>query len=346
MLFVYDLTKSEEWDRIVRTFEKYDVYYLSGYTKAFWKHGDGEPMLFYYEGKSMKGINVVMKRDISDDERFRDKLKEGQYYDLVTPYGYGGWLLEGKDEIGELISEYEQWCYNERIVSEFVRFHPMLDNQKGLEEFYEIINFGKTIAMDLSSPEIIWTNITSKNRNMIRKAQKHNFRICKAQNTEIYESFKDIYDQTMCRDSAKTYYYFEKEFYDCVENDLRNHAQVFYVQTEDGDIASAAIIIGANGFLNYHLSGSRYEYHQMAPTNLLLYEIAVWGAENGYHSFHMGGGVGSKEDSLYSFKKSFYRGEPKNYYIGRKVLNQAVYDELVEICGEVKDPSFFPKYRG
>ena len=76
MLFVYDLTKSEEWDQIVRTFEKYDVYYLSGYTKAFWKHGDGEPILFYYEGKSMKGINVVMKRDISDEERFSDKLEE------------------------------------------------------------------------------------------------------------------------------------------------------------------------------------------------------------------------------------------------------------------------------
>ena len=346
MLFVYDLTKSEEWDQIVRSFEKYDVYYLSGYTKAFWKHGDGEPMLFYYEGESIRGINVVMKRDISDEQRFQGRLEKEKYYDLVTPYGYGGWLIEGDGAPDELIDAYEKWCYNKKIVSEFVRFHPMLDNQNGLEKHYEIINFGKTIAMDLSSAEIIWANITSKNRNMIRKAQKNHLKVYQAQTTEIYDAFKEIYDQTMCRDCAKKYYFFEEDFYKCVKNDLGEHAQVFYVQTEDGDIATAAIIIGANGLLNYHLSGSKYEYHQMAPTNLLLYEVALWGAEHGYHSFHMGGGVGSKEDSLYSFKKSFYRGEPKNYHIGKKIFNQHVYDELVEMCGEIKDPSFFPKYRG
>ncbi len=346
MLFVYDLTKSEEWDRIVRSFQKYDVYYLSGYTRAFWKHGDGEPMLFYYEGKSMRGINVVMKRDISDDTRFQGKLGKNQYYDLVTPYGYGGWLIEGEDEPNVLIAEYEEWCYNNHMVSEFVRFHPMLNNQNGLEKYYETINFGKTIAMDLDSSEKIWANITSKNRNMIRKAQKNNLKVYRAQTAEIYDTFKEIYDQTMCRDCAKSYYFFEEDFYQSLKNDLSDHAQVFYVQTEDGDIATAAIIIGANGMLNYHLSGSKYEYHQMAPTNLLLHEVALWGSENGYQSFHMGGGVGSKEDSLYSFKKSFYRGEPKNYHIGKKVFNQHIYDELVEMCGEIKDPAFFPKYRG
>ena len=29
MLSVYDLSKREEWDKIVRSFQKYDVYYLS-----------------------------------------------------------------------------------------------------------------------------------------------------------------------------------------------------------------------------------------------------------------------------------------------------------------------------
>ena len=85
MLTVYDLTQNEEWDRIVRTFEKYDVYYLSGYTKAFQINGDGEPLLFFYKDENLRGINVVMKRDISDVPEFGDKIEKGKYYDLVTP---------------------------------------------------------------------------------------------------------------------------------------------------------------------------------------------------------------------------------------------------------------------
>ena len=72
-----------------------------------------------------------------------------------------------------------------------------------------------------------------------------------------------------------------------------------------GEIVAASIIIGANGYLNYHLSGSKGEFRNLAPSNLMLYEIALWGSANGYRSFHMGGGVGSKEDNLYVFKKGF-----------------------------------------
>ena len=346
MLSVYDLSKSEEWDGVVRTFQNYDVYYLSGYTRAFKENGDGEPLLFFFEDKNVRGINVVMKRDISDEERFCDKLEKGKYFDLVTPYGYGGWLVEGDGDISPMMAAYEKWCFKNQIVSEFVRFHPMLHNEKGLEDFYEVIGLGGTIAMDLSSPETVWANLECKTRNKIRKAKKNGLQVYRAQNSEIYKVFKEIYDRTMDKDQADDYYYFSEEFYKSILTDLKNQAQVFYVQAEDGEVAAATIIIGANGFLNYHLSGSRYEYQHLGPTNLMLHEVALWGFENGYKSLHMGGGVGSKEDSLYAFKKAFYRGEPKRYYIGKKILNHDIYEKLTEMCEEIKNPSFFPKYRG
>ena len=46
MLTVYTIEQAEAWDALVRTFLNYDVYYLSGYVKAFQLHGDGEPLLF------------------------------------------------------------------------------------------------------------------------------------------------------------------------------------------------------------------------------------------------------------------------------------------------------------
>ena len=121
-LKVYTLDQSEQWDNIVRTFKDYDTYWLSGYVKAFEIHGDGTPLLFYYEGSNTRGINVVMKRDIADDSRFQDIIPRNEYFDFSTPYGYGGWLVEVNEE-EELFLQYEKWCKNNGIVSEFVRFH-------------------------------------------------------------------------------------------------------------------------------------------------------------------------------------------------------------------------------
>ena len=86
MLSVYDLSKNEEWDRIVRSFQQHDVYYLSGYTKGFAINGDGEPLLFYYQDEKCRGINVVMKRDIAQDRHFTGLLKENTYFDFSIAY--------------------------------------------------------------------------------------------------------------------------------------------------------------------------------------------------------------------------------------------------------------------
>ena len=70
MLSTYILEDSDTWDKIVKSFKDYDVYWLSGYVKAFKIHGDGEPLLFFYEKGNTRGINVVMKRDIARDPHF------------------------------------------------------------------------------------------------------------------------------------------------------------------------------------------------------------------------------------------------------------------------------------
>lgn len=35
MIKIYDMNHRNEWDETVRTFDDYDIYYLSGYVKAF-----------------------------------------------------------------------------------------------------------------------------------------------------------------------------------------------------------------------------------------------------------------------------------------------------------------------
>lgn len=344
MLSVYTLEQSAKWDNIVRTFAQYDTYWLSGYVRAFQIHGDGEPLLFFYQDESVRGVNVVMRRDIAKSKHFAGKIPEQTYFDFSTPYGYGGWLMEGQNT-APLFCAYENWCINNHVVSEFVRFHPVIKNHLLVADSYAVTELGETVAMDLSSPDIIWENITSKNRNMIRKAQKNGVKIYRGSYPEIYETFRTIYNGTMDKDNADPYYYFDKSFYDSILNDLSQNSQVFYAIFEEKIIA-ASIMLAANGKMNYHLSGSVREYASLAPSNLLLYEAALWGSANGYRSLYLGGGVGSCEDSLFKFKRAFYRGDNLNRFcIGKKILDAEKYEELVALRDDLEENGFFPKYR-
>lgn len=343
MLTVYTLEQLEQWDAIVRSFKEYDTYWLSGYVKAFQIHGDGGPLLVYYEDETIRGINVVMKRDIAADERFAGKIPAGEYFDVATPYGYGGWIIEG-EETKELFASYESWCRENSIISEFVRFHPMLKNHEACEAFYEVIRLGEVVHMDLSSPAVIWDNIISKNRNVIRKAVKNDVRIYNGRFPEIYETFRNIYNGTMDKDHAEEYYYFGKEFYQSVLEDLPNNAQVFFAEKE-GKVIAASIILTANGRINYHLSGSLREYSSLAPTNLLLYKVALWGHENGFKTLYLGGGVGSGEDGLFKFKRAFYKGELNRFHIGKKIFDEEKYEKMLSLRDDIGESNYFPKYR-
>ena len=348
MIEVYSLEQSDKWDSIVRSFEKYDVYWLSGYAKAFQIHGDGEPLLFYYYDNDVRGINVVMKRDIADDPHFIGKIETNTFYDFSTPYGYGGWIIEGENVEG-LFSEYHKWLKENKIVSEFVRFHPMIKNHLKCVDAYDVIQLGEVVHMDLSSSDIIMSGIAGRKRTQIRKALRNGIKVFNGRSTEIFEYFKTVYDKTMEYDNADNYYFFENPFYDSICSDLPMNAQVFYVEAED-TVVAAAIALCCNGYMNYHLGGSLREYSSLTPMTVLFHHMALWGYENGYRTLYLGGGVGSGEDSLFHFKRAFYRGDLNHFYIGKMIYDLDKYEELMQVREEdnkeVRNNEYFPQYRG
>ena len=342
MIRVYDIQQAKVWDDIVTSFESYDVYYLSGYVKAFQIHGDGDPQLLYYEIDRLKAIYVYMKRKT---------VIEG-YYDSVTPYGYGGVLFDGDTSEANLQAfwkAYVEKMKEEGIVDNFVRYHPVLANAIPMKQISTVIDLGKTIAFDLASPEVIWENIISKNRNMIRKAEKNGITIEHGKGMDLLDQFTAIYNATMDKDHAEEYYYFKRPFYESIHKDLNDNYEMFYAMYEGRPIAMS-IMIFANGRLNYHLSGSDIEFRNLAPSNLLLYKAALWGYEQGCKTFHLGGGVGSGEDNLYKFKAAFNKNSDYQFSIGKEIFDQEKYDELVALRAK-QDPDFnpeskfFPLYR-
>ena len=342
MIRLYSIQDNTAWDDTIKSFAEYDVYYLSGYVKAFHIHGDGDPFLLYYEGDGLKAIYVYMRRPTAIEGVF----------DSVTPYGYGGVLFEGDTSAHNLQSfwnEYLMKMEEEHIVDNFVRYHPVLKNADPMKAISNVIDLGKTIAFDLTSPEVIWDNIISKNRNMIRKAEKNGIEIHHGKDLALFQDFKRIYNATMDKDNAEEYYYFGDAFYESIYNDLYDNYEMFYAVL-DGQIIAMSIMLFANKQMHYHLSGSMIEFRNLAPSNLLLHKAALWGCEQGFKTFHLGGGVGSGEDNLYKFKAAFNKNSDYQFSIGKEIFDQKEYDELVSLKAKEDsefnpESKFFPLYR-
>jgi len=352
MIKILQISDSLNWDSIVSTFPNYDVYYLSAYAKSFQVHRDGEPILIYYETVSLSVISVMMKRDISKEPIFQSCLSPGKYFDMFTPYGYGGFLFKGDISIDNLLKFNDSYCTfikENNIISSFTRFHPQLGNAEITSLLTPIINLGYTTEMNLDSEELIWANLTSKNRNMIRKAKKSGIIIEHAKSELLLDEFIRMYNLTMIANHADEYYFFDKSFYLSIHNDLKDNYEMFYAKIGDKIIAMS-IVLFLNNRMHYHLSCSIKEYKNMAPGNLLLYKAACWGCLQGFKTFHLGGGVGSGEDGLFKFKKSFNRFSKNQFSIGNQIFNHEMYSYLVNLRKKYDNTfnvvsSFFPLYR-
>lgn len=351
MFKIYTIEQTADWDKAVLSFPNYDIYYLSGYLRGFEIHGDGNPILVYYEGDELRGMCAFMLRDIADME-WVESIEKGQYFDIITPYGYGGWLMDGdclEEKLNVFWNEYKVFMKDQKIVCAFTRWCPWLKNQEMMRGHSNIIDLANTIFIDTTTVDGIMKNIKSKDRSTIRKAAKNGITVELSDNPALFEEFIEIYNDTMLKDNAEKYYFFKPDFYQSIIDDLKGKWLMAAAMLDDKIIAMS-IMLFCNGHIHYHLSGSILEYRRLNATNLILYETAKYGAEHGYKLFHLGGGVGSGEDPLYKFKKAFNKDGDLQFSISKDVFDQDTYDIFVEMRKK-NDISFnsvsgfFPLYR-
>ncbi|MNY40347.1 hypothetical protein D3C86_1750850 [compost metagenome] len=94
------------------------------------------------------------------------------------------------------------------------------------------------------------------------------------------------------------------------------------------------------------MSATSEEYLNESPSKLLTDEISMIGRRLGKKIFHLGGGVGGKEDSLFEFKRHFSDLQIADriwcYINDRQVYDELVLQRVPEIYSE---SAFFPAYR-
>ena len=99
-----------------------DIYYSKNYASLYPVAGESI-FEFEYREASDRFYNLAIKRPITQIGESR--IGDG-YYDLETAYGYGGYLSTSTDArfLDNAMHAYQQKCMDEKIIAEFVRFHP------------------------------------------------------------------------------------------------------------------------------------------------------------------------------------------------------------------------------
>lgn len=316
---------SSNWNQYLNEFklEGKDIYFTSDYYKLYESNGDGVGKCFVY--KDDNGNLVLYAFMLNEIKGYDLKNK---YYDIETAYGYGGPITNCLDE--RFIDDFENcfidYCKKNNIVAEFIRFHPLIKNENIFKNDIEILHNRVTVTLDLTKGiDKIWSeDIKSKNRNMIRKAERNGLFVEKSLDFEV---FKDIYRATMDKVDADSYYYFNDDYYNEIKE---NNDYILFNVKKENQVIAAAIFMGYGNYFHYHLAGSLKEYLKFAPNNLLLWEAIKYANEKGYKRMHFGGGLTDNlEDNLFKFKSSFSK-EYADFYIGKRIHNKEIYYYLIE----------------
>ena len=325
--------------------EKYpDIYFEPAYARLY-ESENSKAEEFRFECEYGLITNLFLKRSIPVS------LGNGaRYYDLITPYGYGGpvihWSSDQEKLIKAYMAEFQAYAERENIVDEFVRFHPILGNGKVFQAAYGSLFDRKTVGTNLTYDDVIGIEFSKHKRKDIRKILSNSaisYEVC--EHPETLDDFMEVYYATMDRDNASDYYYFSQEYFRNILSSFPKNVitgKVFL----DGKLIAMGLYFRYGKYLHAHLSGTLSEYLELSPAYILKYALALWGHENGYQVIHYGGGTSrSSENGLYKFKKDFGRTTEFDFYIAKKIWNKEQYLRINEAMHANMETEFFPAYR-
>jgi hypothetical protein len=325
---------SSSWDALLSQLGCADAYLLSGYVEAACVLDPGEPFLLHLEGEGGHVVLAVIVRETPEGAR-----------DVTTPYGYGGPVALGADPPRERFAElYEQWCAARGIVTSFVRFHPLLANHRDLGERCQLELLGRTVAWELAGSGELLDHLHPTHRNKVRKALKRGARVETVQSPDDLGEFATLYETTMRRLEAAPFYFFPAAYWELLATRLGDQVVRFDARVES-ELVASAVCLATPPWLHYHLSAVSEPGRQSGASNLLLLEAARWARERGFETFHLGGGVGGREDSLFAFKAHFDPGGLLlELYVGKAVHDVPRYLELSG-ASTLSYDGYFPAYR-
>ena len=283
----------QAWDELLGELDRADAYLLREYVEGAGVLDAGQPTFLHLEGPGGHVLFACLVREIP-----------GGGLDVTTPYGYGGPVAAGEQPpVKHFYELYERWCSDRGIVTTFIRFHPLFANHRQAPPGIRVELLAPTIGWRLDGGRDLLAVMHSKHRNVVRKAAASGATVSAVEGPVDLAPFVELYEETMRRRDAAPFYFFPPAYWERLSR-LGEHLVVFDAVL-DGELLASALCLSTRPWLHYHLSATSDPARTTGASNLLLFEAARWAQARGFSRFHLGGGLGGREDSLYEFKRRF-----------------------------------------
>jgi lipopolysaccharide/colanic/teichoic acid biosynthesis glycosyltransferase len=313
----------EEWEALTG---EADMYFRRAYVEASVLL-DGGRALFLHAPRADVGFAAVLREDPAD---------------VTSPYGYGGPLplAEGAD-ITAFWERYDAWCRERGIPASFVRFHPLLRNERDARGVH-VETLGRTVAWRLEPARDLVAGMDKHHRRLVRRAEREGLTATVAQGPASLDEFVALYEETMRRNEAADFYLFSPAYWEALAR--LGDALVLVDVRRGEELAASVLCLAGSPWLHYHLGGASDEGRRAGASHLALLTAASWGQERGYEALHLGGGVGGREDSLFDYKRRFAPDDLVTASVGKVVHDEEAYRRLAGVA-EIAFDGYFPAYR-
>lgn len=317
-----------------------DIYYKPDYYGLYENMGYGKTECFVFEDNQEVALYPYLRNNIN---KLGYNL-EDEYFDIQGAYGYNGVISSCNENwfSNLFYDSFNNYCKEEKIIAEFTRFNPILRNHIFSRDL-EVIHERNNVFVDLSIDDFEKESFIYSVKKNIKKA-KRNLLTCYSLNGKEVEklhlqNFIDIYYLTMDRNKAEKYYYFSSGFFQSIISSLAEYCTLYFVNYYGKNISTELVLYG-NEIAYSFLGGTLSEFFDLRPNDYLKEYIIKDLKSSGLKTFCLGGG----REGVFNYKKNFAKNGIIPFYIGKRIHNPKIYNEVVEQWS-LRSPEKLKKYK-
>lgn len=342
-------TDREIWQRAWETCGR-EPFAHPAYVELFTSEGEEALCAMAQSATGLALVPFILRPIQGDGWKIETSLR-----DATSPYGYGG--PYGHDDLvkGELWSGFSEWMAQNNVVSMFGRLALGSSTPSHLPPGASVRSDSDNIIVDLTRSSVEqWQHYEHKVRKNVKKAIRANLHVEIGQSFTDLEEFSQLYESTMARREASSWYYFGLDFFTTLTERLEGSYIAAEVRDDTNRLVSAELVLSSDRYLYSFLGGTRRDAFPHAPNDLLKHAVIEYGRESGRDGYVLGGGY-TKGDGIFRYKKSF---DPTGYVPFQRlelIADQSAYDSLIAerlrqersvTSGARLEHGFFPSYRG
>lgn len=322
------------WREALTLVGGYDFAHTFDFHQISMANGEGEPIAFVATQDDGRPLVVwpVLKRRIPGTD----------YFDFNSVYGYSGPVVGAGVDSELAIKTLLQSMREYGAVSLFSRMHPLLLDR--LAEKDRGDRLGEIVIIDVGTSEDVLSGYRGSHRREITKALAAGVSVSVEDGPDAVANFHDIYCRAMTNIGARNYYFFNHDYLNALKATSDFRTFIMFANLEGRRIAASMFVV-TGPFMQYYLSGTDSEFRRIAASKLIIAEAHKLAVRLNLRYLLLGGGVGSGQDALFSFKKGF-SSFSLPFYLTRRILDSDRYFALCkseDITPE--EGTFFPAYR-